>query len=207
MNIVEMVENYEMLEEEYNDAEEKASTYEREYDAMTDIGYNEEDAYTHAMACAWSSYDDKMNEIEKEKQECDISNDNFVAKQLIKEFKTIEINTLMYRLSDWFGCYGDGTEVFTQPLFFMHDETELYDDMIEYDYIDKFYWDIKKDEYFIVKTEYYKKTPTIKSYNQKEFFEWLEKELSRFCWWDLEVTEELETIIQIIYPTYYHFNY
>ena len=83
----------------------------------------------------------------------------------------------------------------------------LYDDMINSNYINKFKWDIKQNEYIIVKTEYYKQEPTFKSYTQKEFFEWLEEELSTFCWWDGEVTEELETIVQIIHPNYYHFNF
>ena len=177
---------------------------------MTDIGYNEEDSYTHAMACAWSSYENEMNEIEKEQKQYDISDSNIVAKQLIKEFKQIEINTLTRRLCDWFWCYTNGdTLIFTQPSLFMYDEcdTDFLDEMLKYNCINDFKWDIKKDEFLIVKTEYYKQPPTIKSYNQKDFFDWLENELSKFDWWDCEVTEELETIIQVIYPNYYHFNY
>lgn len=205
MNIIEMIGNYESLKEEYDYAEKRAMEYESRYDEMTNIGYSEEDSYTHAMACTWSSYEDEMSKTEKAMQQCNISNDKIVAKQLIKEFQAIEINTLMNELHDWFNCYGDNTEVFTQPLFFMHsEEGSFYDDMLNSNYIDDFEWNIKKEEYFITKTKGYGKTPTIKSYNQKEFFNWLEKELSIYIWWDDGVTEELEAIIQIIHPNYYH---
>ena len=200
MNIIEMIEKYESLQEEYNNAEEKALEYESKYMEMANIGYSEEDSYTHSMATTWSSYENKMKKIDDMQQQYDITNNRIVAKQLIREFNTIEINTLINELNDWFNAYGNRIEVFTQPSFFMHDKTLSYDDMVIYNYIDDFKWNINKNEYFIVK-----ENDIIKSYNQKDFFKWLKNELQKYEWWDGYVTEELETIIAIIHPNYYFF--
>lgn len=203
MNIIQMIEKYEELEYDYNQAEEKASEYEKEYIQMTNIGYNEEDFYTHSMATCWSNYENEMKEIQKEMDKYPLNNGKFIANELIKEFYKIEINKLMKKLSEWFNIYGFNVEVFTQPLFFLHsEEGSIYDDMNNCNYINDFNWNINKNDYFII-MNHTKNNKSIKSYNQKEFFTWLKKELTKYTLWDLEVTEELEELIRIIHPKYY----
>lgn len=177
MNIIEMIEKYEALEYDYNQAEEKASEYEKEYMQMTNIGYNEEDFYTHSMATCWSNYENEMEEIRKEIEKNDISDTKILIKQLIKEFKTIEINILIKKLNNWFNSYDN--------IFGPNPH-------------------IEKKEYFIIKKENKK---TIKLYNKKEFYKWLQKELEIYDLWDGEMTCELEELIQIVHPKYYHLSY
>lgn len=205
MDILDIINKCENISYEYEQAESSAISYENEYESLRNCGWDDQDSLTHSVGLNALHYNNEMSRLEKEMDKyTEMLYGEKLAQLLVSEFEKIEITAFIKKISDFYNRYCDNTHIYTTPLFFFHDdELQLWDDMIEYNYINEFKWNINQQSYIIIIND----NKEVNEYTQKEFFDWLKKDLSDWDLYDGEVTEELEMLIRIFKPNYYYYSF